>query len=90
MFLSITLDSECCLNYGICGAQFAPDITFDSFDRVYATRFKIQLTKATNSNYYIAGMGNASALVEYYAKDLVLDANTTLNSQDGSILYQMN
>lgn len=35
-------------------------------------------------------MVNATALVDYYSKNLILDVNTTLSSYDGSVLYKMN
>ncbi len=29
LFLSIPIESQCCQSYGVCGAQFETDVTFD-------------------------------------------------------------
>lgn len=29
LFLSIPIESQCCQSYGVCGAQFESDVTFD-------------------------------------------------------------
>lgn len=29
VFLGISIESQCCQSYGICGAQFTTDVVFD-------------------------------------------------------------
>lgn len=29
LFLTIPIESQCCQSYGVCGAQFDSDVTFD-------------------------------------------------------------
>jgi len=36
----VGLESSCCVEYGICGQQFGPDIIFDALGQVVSTRFK--------------------------------------------------
>lgn len=41
-FLDISIESDCCTVYGICGEQFGQDISFDALDKVTATKMRFQ------------------------------------------------
>lgn len=35
LFLSIPIESQCCQSYGVCGAQFVTDVSFERYAKFY-------------------------------------------------------
>ncbi|CAM9450914.1 unnamed protein product, partial [Hapterophycus canaliculatus] len=64
LFLTIPIESQCCQSYGICGAQFDSDVTFDDGEedgvrRIIASRLRFNMQPLNtqrdfvNSYYYV-------------------------------------
>jgi len=41
-FVKISIESDCCTLYGVCGETYSLDIIFDDYGKVTSTRFRFQ------------------------------------------------
>ncbi len=65
-FVKVKINSNCCLNYGICGEQFVKDIVFDSKGNIESTRFRFQHPALRVQADYIRDLQATRYFVDQY------------------------
>ena len=70
-FVKIKIKGECCQRHGICGEQFASDISFNENGKVTATRFRFQHKPVRHQRDYIRSLLETRRACDKFAKDLI-------------------
>ena len=66
-FVKISVESDCCQSFGICGEQFVSDIIFNSDGKVTATRFRFQHTMTYDDNDFIRDLVQTREITDIYS-----------------------
>lgn len=69
-FLKISVDSECCKKYGLCGEPYSMDINFNEEGKIIASRFRFQHIALVNQTVYVNSLIETKNTVEKYSKRL--------------------
>ena len=71
MFTKISIESQCCQKYGICGEQYSQDIVFDDQGRVETTRFRFQHQPLKYQEDYIQAVVETRKATDKLADTLI-------------------
>lgn len=76
LFIKIKIESDCCQKYGICGEQYALDITWDDEGKVDTTRFRFMHKPVKYQSDYITALVETRKQTDIFAKKLKVRNNT--------------
>ena len=69
-FTSISIDSDCCQIYNICGEHFSKDIIFNEDGKVVTTKFNFLHLAMKVENDYIKQLKQVQHLCDQYSSQL--------------------
>jgi Niemann-Pick C1 protein len=76
LFIKIPIEGQCCQKFGICGEQFALDITWNDEGKVDTTRFRFMHKPVKYQEDYIRALVETRKQTDLFVERLKPNMNT--------------